>query len=956
MPRAAFALLLCSLLAASEQELSITWLGNTHGIGAVPSPQMGKWVQGDMTGACVLPDGTVATVAIWDEFGRCGGLYRDGNVVGNLGRLSRSGGGYAVASDGQLVYTGEVPGETAGGVLCAFQLSGMRHPTLRYQAGGRVVGLAARDGVLAASVPSAGAVRCFNAVKGGAPDRELQLDNPGALALLPGGDLLVVTGIGRGRYDDNYWLALPDRQPAIVRLDKAGKEVWRIAPRPGWLPASLALDAEGRLLVADAGRSQQVLFFDISGAPKLVERFGVEGGIGAGRPGEATADKFWGLQHAGCDQAGNLYVVMSEDGSVIRSFDAKRTLRWEVHSLFFVDNADVDPESDGRIVYGVNEKLHVDPATGAWKLAAITADHAGRDDPRRWRGNSAWASTSMRRIEGHLLQYTSGMYGQQSVFGLPGRADGELAVFDRSFADIGGAADIDAAGTWWRVQDNEVAVMELRCLSPVGRTAYEPWRRLGVLAGLGGIRVVAYDASSDTLVALGSADGKPAIAAFGEARSGKLVPRWTITDVLGDVPVNQDKKDVPCTLAADHGLVFVGGVNTRSRIWVRDGATGKLIRDFTPEQAAGGTDMGGINGTGWLDIPRAVRPFRRANGEWLILVEDDLSMRVLVYRWRPAGVKPEGLRVVTSSLPRPIRGKAYGPLRLTSEGAAEVHWSLVGTVPPGLKLSADGTLAGTPTAEASGDYTVTLTAAAGAQSASRTLSLRVAPHAALIAPATAAAAGVVDYPLSCTIAASGGTGWVAWSGKLPAGLVLDTASDGRSARISGRPAASGSARVALHARDEDGQTAEVQLALSIAVPPPVGAQAVGMPFGSALCWNPQSSFNQAFDGNSATFFDCTQSPGAECGLAFAEAKPLAQVRLFPRKRFLTRLMNVQVEVLPAGSDEWVVLQRFTEVPPDGAEDWITVPVTDPRPMAKARLHLPVQGKLNIAEFAVFLTR
>ncbi|MDQ3458773.1 MAG: DUF1349 domain-containing protein, partial [Deinococcota bacterium] len=50
-------------------------------------------------------------------------------------------------------------------------------------------------------------------------------------------------------------------------------------------PAALAVDNEGRLLVAEDGPRQQILIYDVSGAPELVGTLGEEGGIYAGEPG-----------------------------------------------------------------------------------------------------------------------------------------------------------------------------------------------------------------------------------------------------------------------------------------------------------------------------------------------------------------------------------------------------------------------------------------------------------------------------------------------------------------------------------------------------------------------------------------------------------------------------------------------------------------------------------------------
>jgi hypothetical protein len=93
-------------------------------------------------------------------------------------------------------------------------------------------------------------------------------------------------------------------------------------------PMALALENDGQLMVADSGTGprQQILFYDVSDAakPKLTRSFGERGGIGAGKPGEITPTKFWGIRGTGMDEAGNLYVAMSEIHSDVVKIRAGR--------------------------------------------------------------------------------------------------------------------------------------------------------------------------------------------------------------------------------------------------------------------------------------------------------------------------------------------------------------------------------------------------------------------------------------------------------------------------------------------------------------------------------------------------------------------------------------------------------------------------------------------------------
>src|SRR5690606_23910491 len=87
-----------------------------------------------------------------------------------------------------------------------------------------------------------------------------------------------------------------------------------------------------------------------------------------------------------------------------------------------------------------------------------------------------------------------------------------------------------------------------------------------------------------------------------------------------------------------------------------------------------------------------------------------------------------GLAVRTLLLPPAIVGLRYGPqLRASGSRGGAVSWSLEsGVLPPGVRLNADGTLTGVPTA--AGAFTFGVRALAGAESATAAFTVRVDPN------------------------------------------------------------------------------------------------------------------------------------------------------------------------------------------------------------------------------------
>jgi hypothetical protein len=117
--RAFYPLVLWSALAASgsvgastNQLVYITsWIGNSCGGGE-------SWVQQDIKGMLVTPDGTVYANVDWDEAGREVGVYRDGRPIAMAGHSHGWGyhGGTAIAVNSNYVYFAQAVENEGGGL------------------------------------------------------------------------------------------------------------------------------------------------------------------------------------------------------------------------------------------------------------------------------------------------------------------------------------------------------------------------------------------------------------------------------------------------------------------------------------------------------------------------------------------------------------------------------------------------------------------------------------------------------------------------------------------------------------------------------------------------------------------------------------------------------------------------------------------------------------------------
>jgi hypothetical protein len=168
------------------------------------------------------------------------------------------------------------------------------------------------------------------------------------------------------------------------------------------------------------------------------------------------------------------------------------------------------------------------------------------------------------------------------------------------------------------------------------------------------------------------------------------------------------------------------------------------------------------------------------------------------------------LTVLTDDIGHGIVGNPYS-IKFSASGGGNQSWALYsgsGPLPPGLSFAADGTLSGTPTT--AGSYSFVVQVSDASRSDTHQVSLEVVDK--LAATPVTTKEYEVGTPLSIKLAATGGKAPLAWSqagGTLPAGLTLNGDT------ITGTPTAPGSTHNLLTLSDAFGQTAVVDVPLTI---------------------------------------------------------------------------------------------------------------------------------------------
>jgi len=443
-------------------------------------------------------------------------------------------------------------------------------------------------------------------------------------------------------------------------------------------PMALALANDGQLMVADSGTGprQQVLFYNVSDSakPKLTRAFGDRGGIASGKPGEITPTKFWGIRGLGMDAAGNLYVAMSEQGSVLRSFTPDGKLHWELHGEFFCDVACADPADDAATVWGIQERYAMDwskPPGRDSKWVGYTLNrNKYPNDPRglmhvKQQGEHGLTSPQIVYLNGRRYLFVGGMFASNfiNIF----RFDGEMAIPSglilqwgnnlyntdlkwppnkpksaSIWRDTNGDGDYQAdefapntdhvkPGPFWVDKKGNIWMAygffryDFQGLDPQGNPIYAA-DKITVLdkpKGVNKVARVCYLDDTDTLVVAEEGSDMRHISRVFVCKGYLAGNRETVSFVPGA------GKEAACVTAAGD-YAFTGGWKTRGQIWVNRLRDGAEVGRFDP-----GPTVGGVENTGWIDLLTGITAFQRSNGEYLVFVEENYKAKSLIYRWKP---------------------------------------------------------------------------------------------------------------------------------------------------------------------------------------------------------------------------------------------------------------------------------------------------------------------------------
>lgn len=454
-------------------------------------------------------------------------------------------------------------------------------------------------------------------------------------------------------------------------------------------PTALAVANDGKLIVADSltGPRQQVLFYDVSDLehPKLAKTFGDYGGISSGTPGVVTPTKFWGIRGVGTDAQDNLYVAMSEMGTVLRKFTPEGKLAWELYGHFFVDVACADPLSDGKDIWAIQEHYAMDytrPAARQARWIGYSLDrHKYPNDPRglmfvKQQGEHGLTSPQIVYLQGRRFMFVGGMFASNfiNIFRYDNDGKGELAIpsglimqwgnhlynTDQRWPpnrpegkpfiwrDTNGDGDYQAdeyAPNTSRVKPGPFFVdkkgniwmaygffrYDFQGLDAQGNPIYlaDKITVMDMPNGMTNVARVIYDSDTDTLVAAEQGvdeQGKSDMRHIGRV----FVCKNYLAGNREAIHFTSGAAREAACIATAGDYVFSGGWKERGRVYVNRLSDGEPLGVFDP-----GPIVGGVAKTGWVDVMTGITAHRQTDGTYLVFIEEDFRAKSILYRWKP---------------------------------------------------------------------------------------------------------------------------------------------------------------------------------------------------------------------------------------------------------------------------------------------------------------------------------
>jgi len=251
------------------------------------------------------------------------------------------------------------------------------------------------------------------------------------------------------------------------------------------------------------------------------------------------------------------------------------------------------------------------------------------------------------------------------------------------------------------------------------------------------------------------------------------------------------------------------------------------------------TAAGGTSPYSWSVVSRALPPGLVLSGDGIITgipsvagtfvftisVSDSSSPAQTASKTLTIVIQPK--LTITTSAPLPVGAVGvFYTHPFSASGPTPLTWSTSsGSLPPGMTLSSNGTIAGTPTLAGSFDFTIQAASSNPVQTATQSFRIVINPALAVTTNASLADAALAS-PYSVTLEATGGVPPYTWTtqARLPAGLTLSS-----SGTISGTPVRLGTFLFAVQVSDSFVPRQQAVQTFSVTVVSPLSISTISLP-------------------------------------------------------------------------------------------------------------------------------
>jgi hypothetical protein len=673
------------------------WVGNTFALrppigsanGDTTQYTSGSMVPDYVDAIWVKPnDGTVFTMAYYDENGRNGAIFRNGAMVGQtyFAKNQFTTGGDVVA-DNQFIYvTTQV--NYGNWNISDFGIE-------RFTLTGGLAGWHNTGSDTGVGVGNS----FFLARTGQAPAfSKLALDsNAKELYLLDtvGGGTVYVWNLTTLDQNKKATFSVPGIQKMVS--DNAGNlwtisagQIKKFSNRGVYsgtaitsikVPTCIAFN-NGNLYVFDDSTLQVHVFNNLNTTPTEVtsKLLGVAGGIYSGIPGQVLPNKFLpSASGIGVDNAGNVYLAWGDiapvAGTDIRSVTPSGTLNWEVLGQPFAGVPGFDPGTDGQTLYYpiYTDSIDYTKAPGkTWSYKSFTWNRFANPTAPSGFVGTPYGYTIVRNLGGQKFVFASVSSQTSGGFNIK-RVDGQVLTPTVSVTDGNSFGwSVELGGNIWEAPGKLVR-HRYGGLDASNSPIYKINDTFSVpvnsnsAAQIGGIQRIFYDSITDAMYLTGYSSQYPnssgewgragrVFAKYNGFLRGSRTLAWQDTLPLDNIPggiAGSSLKDA--WVEREYAFFVVCNSTPAQIVYVYKTSDGSFVGVITPDATIEGNISfnGTYGGLGWVDMVGGIQAYKRLNGEYEILVEDDVGNKDVFYHWCPGGAGTCNSSVVVVTPPVP---------------------------------------------------------------------------------------------------------------------------------------------------------------------------------------------------------------------------------------------------------------------------------------------------------------